>query len=104
MKVIEAMSDDRFERALDAGAELLDALRNVLRSYGLSVDDAPAVLCVAAAGVLSVSPVPHDNFHEMIDMSTAMWHDDGTSTLDGLEFSPPHRQDAVRAAPVVQGN
>lgn len=96
MKVTEAMSPDRFEAVLDAGAELLDALRGIMRSYGLAEEDAPAVVCVAASGALSCSPVPQKNFGEMIDMTSRMWKREGDGSLADLEFNPPHRQDVPR--------
>src|SRR5574337_336128 len=86
------MAVEKFEAVLDAGAELFDALRDIVRRYGLETDDAPAVLSVALAGVFTVSPVPHHSFQSVVDVSTQMWRKEGDGgTLDSLEFDPPHR-------------
>ncbi len=85
------MPAEKFEAVLDAGAELFDALRDIVRRYGLETDDAPAVLSVALAGVFSVSRVPYQSFPTVVDVSTQMWKGGEGGTLDSLEFDPPHR-------------
>ena len=103
MKVIEALPVDRFENVLDAGAELLEELKRIMRERGLPEEDAPSIVCVAAAGALHVSPVPHKDFRDMINMSTTMWRKDGEG-LSNLEFDPPHRTEDAKTIVVAPGN
>lgn len=103
MKVTEMMEMNEFERCCDAGAELMEALKEILRRNGLDAGNAAPVISIAAAGVMRISAVDPDDFYSVVEMSGQMWQDAPGEGLEGVTFDPPHRHpDFIPPRPAIQ--
>jgi hypothetical protein len=100
MKVINPMSEQKFDMVCEVGVKLVDQLKHLLQSSGLGDEEAANVLAMATGGVIRGLGVDPEQFMQAAHISYQMWRqEDGVTGLDGAIFDPPHkRMDFVPAA------
>lgn len=86
------MPDDRFEAICDAGVELVKRLIEVLQEFDLGIENASAVISVAAAGVAKGSKIGSKEVTEMVDSVIDMWREEKHDGQSGIVFDPAHRR------------
>ncbi len=93
MQVINPMSNDKFDTVCDAGVKLVEQLKKVLASSGLSLNEAANVLAMATGGVIKSLDVDPEQFMQAAYVSHQMWRqEDGVKGLAGAVFDPPHKR------------
>ncbi len=93
MQVVNPMNDEKFETVCDAGVELIEQLKKVLASSGLSLNEAANVLAMATGGVIKSLNIDPEQFMQATYVSHQMWRQQqGVKGLAGAVFDPPHRR------------
>ncbi len=93
MQIIEKMNDNRFEKIIDAGAEMVGELVKLMEKYGIPASDASNVMAVASAGVAVGSGLKLEDFSHAVELSSAMWRTEVRNGEEGIVFDPPHRRE-----------
>jgi hypothetical protein len=99
MMVIEKMKDATYDAVCAVGAEFVKELVLLLKSLELGMDNAPAIVAVAAAGITKGFNIDPEQFAQMVAKAQHMWRLDGDGSVN---FDPPHlRPDYVAPAPAL---
>lgn len=92
MQIIERMPDDEYDAVCAAGAELVKELVKLLERSGFGMDQAPAILAVASAGITKGFDIETDDFASLVSSAKMMWRVDQREGGSGIIFDPPHHR------------
>ena len=93
MQIVNPMNENDFDDICDAGVKLVEHLKKLLATAGLSQHAAAGVLAMAVGGVIKSQDIDPDEFMQATFISHQMWRQEThTQGLGGIVFDPPHKQ------------
>lgn len=86
------MTEDMFERIMDAGAELYEQIKPILEKHGLTDECAPSVLSVCVGAIMKLSDATAGNIITGAELMQRHWSSSPKSPhAFSAVFDAPHR-------------
>lgn len=93
MQIVNPMGNDEFDNVCETGVKLVEQLKKLLISNGLSQNQAANVLAMAVGGVIKSLEIDPEEFMQAASIAFQMWRqENGTTGINGVIFDPPHKR------------